>query len=148
MTKERKEQLSNRLVLNFGILLLAGLVLLYVNTALRNGGSARNLAYLFILIAGIVGAALAVFLFVWGKKKNPKVQNYSAVGLGVFVGCALLYASKLDLISGYTNVLAVKVTYIAMAVYFVVMAIITSIQLRKPLIKDASKKIVHAKKRK
>ncbi len=148
MTKERKEQLSNRLVLNFGILLLAGLVLLYVNTALRNGGTARNLAYLFILIVGIVGAALAVFLFIWGKKKNPKALNYSAVGLGLFVGCAMLYISKLNVIPSYNNVLAVKVTYIAMAVYFVVMAIITSIQLRKPLVKDESKKIVHVKKRK
>ncbi len=148
MTKERKEQLSNRLVLNFGILLLAGLVLLYLNTALRNGGSARQLAYVIILIAGIVGAALAVFLFVWGMKKNPKVKNYSAIGLGVFVGSALLYISKLNLIPSYTNVLAVKVTYIAMAVYFIVMAIIIGIQVRKPLIKDESKKIVHAKKRK
>ncbi len=148
MTKERKEQLSNRLVLNFGILLVAAVVLLYVNTALRNPGS-KNLTYLIILITGIVSAASAVFLFIWGKIKKNAVKNYSAIGVGVWVGCVMLYASKLiSWFPHYTSVKAVIAVYIAMAVYFIILAIVTAIMLRKPLIKDESKKIVHAKKRK
>ncbi len=147
MTRERKEQLSNRLVLNFGILLVAAVVLLYVNTALRNASS-RELTYLIVLIAGIVSAVLAVFLFVWGKMNKPAVKNYSAVALGVFVGCAILYGSKVVSFPLYNHVNAVIAVYLAMAVYFIVMAIITAVMLRKPLVKDPSKKIVHAKKRK
>ncbi len=148
MTKEKKEKLSNRLVLNFGILLAAALVLLYVNTALRNGGSARSIAYQVVLIIGLVGAAMAIFLFVWGKLKKPAVKNYSAVGLGVFIGSAMIYLAKLNLIPKYNNVKAVIAVYIAMAAYFVVIATVTAIQLRKPVIKPENKKIVHSKKRK
>ena len=150
MTREKKEQLSNRLVLNFGILLAAGLVLLYVNTALRNGGSARSLAYLIVLITGIVSAVGTVFLFVWGKLKKPAVKNYSAVFLGMLIGCVAIYVSKFPWFIGwgYNNVKAVICVYLAMAFYFIVLAIITGIQMRKPLIKDETKKIVHAKKRK
>ncbi|MBR6728557.1 MAG: hypothetical protein IKL80_00210 [Clostridia bacterium] len=148
MTKAKKEQLSNRLVLNFGILLAAGLILLYVNSALRSGGSAANAAYLVILIVGILAAALAVFLFVWGKAKKPALKNYSAVGLGVFIGCAMLYLAKLNWIPNYTNVVAVIAVYLAMAVYFIVLAIITGVMLRKPVIKAEADKIVHAKSKK
>ncbi len=147
MTKERKEQLSNRLVLNFGILLVAAVVLLYVNTALRNASS-RELTYTIILIAGIVSAALAVFLFVWGKIKGTKAKNYSAVALGAFIGCALLYASKVITYPLYNHIAAVITVYIAMAVYFIVMAIITAVLVNKPTIKNANEKIVHSKKKK
>ncbi len=147
MTRERKEQLSNRLVLNFGVLLVAAVVLLYVNTALRNAGS-RELTYLIVLIAGVVSAVAAAFLFIWGKMNKPAVKNYSAIGLGTFIGCALIYASKVVPVPVYDHVAAVITVYIAMAVYFIVLAIITAIMLRKPLIKDPSKKIVHTKKRK
>lgn len=147
MTRERKEQLSNRLVLNFGILLVAAVVLLYVNTALRNASS-RELTYLIVLIAGIVSAVLAAFLFVWGKLNKPAAKNYSAIPLGVFIGCVILYGSKVVSLPLYNHVNAVIAVYLAMAVYFIVMAIITAVMLRKPLVKDPSKKIVHAKKRK
>ena len=147
MTKVMKEKLSNRLVTNFGILLAAGLVLLYVNSALRSGASARNIAYWVILVVGILAAALTVFLFTYGKKK-PAIKNYSAVGLGVFIGCMALYLSKFGIIPGYTNVRVVIGLYIAMAVYFIVLAVITGIQLRKPTIKKESEKIVHSKKKK
>jgi len=147
MTREKKEQLSNRLVINFGVLLTAGLVLLYVNSALRSGYTARNIAYWVILFAGILAAAFAVFCLIYGKKK-PVIKNYGAVGLGIFIGCAALYISKFGIIPGYTNVRAVIGLYVAMAVYFIVMAIITGIQLRKPVVKKESEKIVHSKKKK
>lgn len=146
MTKEKKEQLSNRLVLNFGILLAAGLVLLYINSALRSGGKAMNIAYWFLLIVGIISILLGIFLFVWGKLKKPSVKNYSAVCLGTLIGCAALYISKLGWIPGYDKVTAVISVYIAMAVYFIVMAIITAVQLHKPTVKSEAEKAAHAKK--
>ncbi|MBE7022597.1 MAG: hypothetical protein E7414_05230 [Ruminococcaceae bacterium] len=146
MTRKEKERLSNRLVLNFGVLLAAGLILLYVNSALRSGG--RSIAYWVILIAGILGAVGAAVLFFWGRLKKPAIKNYSAVGLGLFIGCAMLYVSKLGWIPGYTHVRAVIAVYIAMAAYFIVMAIITGIMLRKPLIKTESEKITHTAKSK
>lgn len=150
MTRERKEQLSNRLVLNFGVLLIAAVALLYVNTALRNGGSARLIAYKVVMVVGIVAAALAVFLFVWGTiKKKAAIRNYSAIGLGVWVGCIMIYASKLvTWFPTYKPVKAVTAVYLAMAIYFVVFAIVTAIMLRKPVIKPESAKIVHTKKNK
>ncbi|MBR7163989.1 MAG: hypothetical protein IKD21_03375 [Clostridia bacterium] len=147
MTREKKEQLSNRLVLNFGVLLIAAVILLYVNTALRNASS-RDLTYLIVLIVGIVSAVFAAFLFIWGKMNKPGIKNYSAIGLGTFIGCALIYASKVVPVPAYDHVMAVITVYVAMAVYFIVMAIITAVMLRKPLVKSESQKIVHAKKRK
>ena len=147
MTREKKEQLSNRLVLNFGVLLVAAVVLLYVNTALRNASSS-DLMYLILMITGIVSAVATVFLFIWGKINKPSVKNYSAIPFGVGIACVLLYASKINRFILYTPARAVVTVYVAMAVYFVVLAIITAILLRKPVIKDANKKIVHAKKRK
>lgn len=143
MTKEKKEQLSNRLVLNFGILLTAGLILLYVNSALRSGGKTANIAYLVILIAGIVSLALGVFLFVFGKLKKTAVKNYSAVCLGTLIGCAMLYLSRFNWIPGYTKVRAVIAVYLAMALYFIILAIVISVQMRKPLVKSASAKNLH-----
>ncbi len=147
MTQKRKEQLSNRLIMNFAFLLLGALILLYVNTGLRNGGAAKELTYTLLLIAGIVGAVFAIVLFALGTaKKSSSMKNYSAVGLGVLIGSMMIYLSKI--IPGYNNVTAVIVTYIAMAVYFVALAIIIGIAMRKPIEKDPAKKIVHAKKRK
>ncbi|MBR5236222.1 MAG: hypothetical protein IKW06_02460 [Clostridia bacterium] len=145
MTKEQKEKLSNRLVLNFGILLAAGLVLLYVNSALRGGFRAAGITYTIMLIVAVLCVLLGIFLFVWGKKKKPAVKNYSAVCLGVFIGCAMIYFSGLNLVPAYTKTVAVISVYIAMAVYFIVLSIITSIQLRKPTIKSEAELLARAK---
>lgn len=136
MTKEKKEQLSNRLVLNFGILLVGALIMLYVNSSIKSIYS--QIAYTVILVLGILGAIAAVLLFVLGPKKSPKLKNYSAVGLGVFVGAALIYLSKLNLLSFYSKSFAVVTVYLAMLVYFIVMAVYTGIMLRKPTVKDAA----------
>ena len=135
MTRERKEQLSNRLVLNFGILLGAALIMLYVNNALRSGGTYRSVTYTVLLILGIIGAVGAVAFFLLGKLKLPKLKNYSAIFLGDFIICAMLYIVKFSWIPGYTNVVSVITVYIAMAVYFIILAIITAVQLRKPIVK-------------
>ena len=145
MTKEQKEKLSNRLVLNFGILLAAGLVLLYVNSALRNGLRAAQVTCNTLFVVGIISALLGIFLFVWGKVKKTAAKNYSAICLGVFIACAMIYFSGLNLIPSYTKTVAVLSVYIAMAVYFIVLSIITSIQLRKPTIKSEAELAARAK---
>lgn len=136
ITKERKEQLSNRLVLNFGLLLAAALILLYVNNALRSGGVYASVTYTVLLILGIIGAIGAIGFFALGKVKYPKLKNYSAIFLGDFVICAMLYAAKLSFIPGYGNIEAVIAVYVTMTVYFIVMAIYTSIIVNKPIAKE------------
>ncbi len=131
MTKERKEQLSNRLVLNFGVLLFGALLMLYVNSSIKSIYS--EIAYIVILVLGILGALSAVLLFVLGKKKNLKLKNYSVVGVFVFASSALIYLSKLNL---YSKNFAVITVYILMLVYFVVLAVCTGILLNKPVVKD------------
>lgn len=145
MTKERKEQLSNRLVLNFGILLGAALIMLYVFNALRS--SFANTTFLVLLVLGIVGVVGAVVFFVLGKLKYPKMKNYSAVFLGVAIGCALLYLSKFSFIPYYSKTVAVVTVYIAMAVYFIVLAIITSVQLRKPVVEEKAAQELDSRRR-
>ena len=146
MTKEKKEQLSNRLVLNFGILLAAGLVLLYVNTALRSGGNAMRWAYVFLLVVAIISVVLGLFLLIWGKLKKPSVKNYSAVCLGTLIGSAAIYITNFGWIPNYDKVTAVICVYIAMAGYFVVMAIITAVQLHKPTVKSEAETAAKQKK--
>ena len=136
MTKEKKEQLSNRLVLNFGVLLLGALIMLYVNSAIKSSYQIRNTAYTIILIVGIIGIIAAVGLFAYGKKKNPKLTNYSAIGLGIVVASAIIYCAKLHVASFFTANFAVVTVYLLMLVYFIIMAIYTAIQMRKPIEKD------------
>jgi len=125
LTKEKKEQLLNRLVLNFGILLIGAFLMLYVNGLLR--GSYSKLTYTIILVLGILGAVSAVLLFVLGKKKNLKLKNYSAVGIGVFVAAIILYISKFNLFSFYSKSFAVALVYILMLVYFIILAVYTKL---------------------
>ncbi len=135
MTKERQEQLSNRLVMNFGILLGAALIMLYVNSALRSGGMYRSVTYTILLVLGIIGIAGAIAFFVLGKLKKPKLTNYSAIFLGDAIICAMLYIVKFGWIPGYNTVASVVAVYLAMVLYFIILAIVTAIQLRKPVVK-------------
>ena len=146
LTKERKEQLSNRLVLNFGVLLIGAFLMLNVNGLLR--GNYSTLMYTIILVLGILGAVSAVLLFVLGKKKNLKLKNYSAVGIGVFVASFLVYISKLNLFSFYSKSFAVALVYILMLVYFIILAVYTKIMTSKPLVKDSAVLKKNKKKRK
>ncbi len=138
MTREEKERISNRLVMNFGILLLAALVLLYVRSALSSSFS--GITYTIILIVGIACLLASIVMFVLGKKNSSKIKNYSAIPFGVFVGSMVLYAAKLNIIPLYRWNTAVATLYLLMLIYFTVMAVITAIQLRKPLIKPARNK--------
>ena len=146
MTREKKEQISNRLVLNFGVLLAAALVLLYVRSALSS--TISNVTYIIIAIIGVLCLAGSIVMFVLGKKNSEKLKNYSAIPFGTFIGCAVIYCAKLGFISGYSWNKAVIAVYILMAVYFVIMAIITAVLLKKPTIKNVDEKELARKKNK
>ncbi len=145
MTRQEKERISNRLVANFGILLAGALVLLYVNSALQSNSAATTFVYNALPFVAGISLALGLFLFFWGKKKGNAAKNYSAVCLGTLIASIVLYFPKFGLIQGFISKTAVLTVYALMVVYFVVMAIITAVQLRKPLTKEP---IRHAKKRK
>ncbi len=154
MTKKQKEKLSNRLVLNFGILLAAALVLLYVNTAFLSSGLAIRSAYTAMLVVAILSAVLGIFMFVFGLMKKSRLKNYSAICLGTFLASALIYSTKLGFISNFSAISAIKLVYILMAVYFIVMAIITWILISRPTVKteaemlEKQKRYGHSKKNK
>lgn len=146
MTKERKEQLSNRLVINFAFLLLASMIMLYVRGGIMS--SRPNVAYIVVLILGILGLCASVALFMLGKSKKPVLKNYSAVGLGAFIIALLVYLSKFTILGFYSKSIAITTVYLTMLVYFIIMAIYTFIQLRKPLIKEPSKESLKKSKKK
>ena len=81
MTREEREKLSNRLILNFGILLCGALIMLYVYNFI-SAGYAIQTAYT-VGIIGIISAVAAIVFFVLGKTKFPKIKNYSAIFLGL-----------------------------------------------------------------
>jgi len=110
--------------------------MLYVNSAIKSTYQIRNTAYTIILIVGIIGLVAAVGLFAYGKKKKPSIKNYSAIGLGVAIASAIIYLAKTPFKPFYTANFAVITVYLLMLVYFIIMAIYTAIQMRKPIEKD------------
>ena len=70
MTKEQREKISNRLTLNFGILLCGALIMLYVYNFVVAGYVHETVN--FVGIVGILSAVAAIVLFVLGKVKYRK----------------------------------------------------------------------------
>lgn len=144
MTRQEKERISNRLVLNFGILLAGALVLLYVNSALQSNSSATTFVYNALPFVAGISLILGLFLFFWGKAKKNAAMKYSSICLGTLIASIILYFPKFGLIPGFISKTAVLTVYALMVVYFIVMAVITAVQLKKPLEKEP---IRHAKKK-
>ena len=154
ITKEQKEKVSNRLVLTFGILLAASLVLLYVYNFYASGWNTQLVKTVGIL--GIIFAVAAIAMFVFGLKKCPKLKNYASIPLGAFIASAFIaYLPKLDFFMAafsnifhkhYTTGVAVVVCLILMAIYFIVLAIYTAIYLKNHPVLIEKKKIHHKKK--
>lgn len=144
ITKEQKEKVSNRLVLNFGILLAGALIMLYVYNFVSAGytSSVKNV----LLTLGIIFAVATVATFVLGMKKLPSLKKYSPVTLGVFIACGVVASTKF--IPAFPIKTAILVVFILMAVYFIVMAIYTAIYLKAHPVLIEKKKIHHKKKRK
>lgn len=150
ITKEQQERVSNRLVLNFGILLAGALVMLYIYNFTAAGYQAQVKSVLGVL--GIVFLAIAIAMLVLGFKKYPKLKNYSAIPFGAFIPCALIsYFHKVPFLSAklpaFSAENAVVLTLILMAVYFVVLAIYTGIYSATHTVLVEKKKIHHKKKK-
>ena len=149
ITKEQKEKVGNRLILNFAILLSGALLLLYVfNFNMGYPTQVKSVLGVLGIVFAVVGIAMLVFGFV---KKNTKLKRYSSIFFGAFIPCALVsYVSKLPLVanSNYTTKTAVGISLILMVVYFVVLAIYTAVYLHTHPVLIEKKKIHHKKKKK
>ncbi len=149
MTKQEREKVSNRLVLNFGILLAGALIMLYVWNFISAGyiRQAQNVCG----ISAIVAAVLAIVLFVVGTVKKNAMKRYSAVALGVFIAGAIVYLPAVSSLTQKLTILtpknAVIFVFLLMLVYFIVMAIVTGVILKKHPEAPTEKKIQHAKKK-
>lgn len=151
MTKDEREKISNRLTLNFGILLCGALIMLYLYNFVI-AGYAHEVANV-VGIVGILSAIAAVIMFVLGKKNYPKIKNYSAIFLGMFIAALIVYLPKLpfmaNLLPTFTTITAIIAVFILMLVYFVVLAVVSGIILKThPEAPAEKKKIQHAKGKK
>lgn len=151
MTKEQREKISNRLTLNFGILLCGALIMLYVYNFVTAGYVHETANFLGIV--GILSAVAAVVLFVLGRVKYPKIKNYSAIFLGIFIAALIVYAPRItfiaNLLPAFTIKTAIIVVFLLMLAYFIVFAIVSGIILKThPVAPVEKKKIQHSKRKK
>ena len=145
MTKEQREKVSNRLILNFGILLCGALIMLYVYNFINAGyvSQAQNVCG----VVAIISAVLAIVFAVIGKVKGNKLLSVAPVFLGMFIAGAITYLPRL--VSALEAKTAVIIVFLAMLVYFIIMAVITAVILKKhPEQPKEKKQIHHAKKKK
>jgi hypothetical protein len=139
MTKTEKEKLSNRLVLNFAVLLGAALILLYVYNGVISAyvNVWTNVLWAFLGI-GVVGAA---FFFVWGKLKKPNLFNYGWIFAGIAIASALVVWTFTEVRVWVANFIPffqtnatqkmICAVYILMLVYFIALYIVTTLQQRR-----------------
>ena len=144
ITKEEKERISNRLVLNFGILLAGALAMLYVYNFVAAGYTSAVENVLFVLC--IIFAIAAISTFILGKKKFPSLKKYAPICLGIFLACGIVASTKF--ITAFPIKTSIVSVFILMAIYFVVIAIYTAIYLKTHPVLVEKKKIQHKKKRK
>ena len=144
ITREQKEKVSNRLVLNFGLILAGALVMLYVYNFV--GGGYQSMVQNVLLVLSIIFLAGAIATFILGKKKFPKLEKYTWILLGAFILSGLVASSKF--IPTFPIRTSIYVAFILLAIYFIVMAIYTAIYLKTHPVIIEKKKIVHKKKRK
>ncbi len=150
ITKEQKEKVSNRLVLNFGILLAGALIMLYVYNFTVSGYSLEVKNVLGVL--GIILAVIAIAMLVLGFTKYPKFKNYSAIPFGAFIPCALIsYFHKIPFLSSafptFSATHAIIITLLLMALYFIVLCVYTGIYMATHKV-IVEKKVIHHKKKK
>ena len=144
ITKEEKERISNRLVLNFGILLAGALAMLYVYNFVAAGYTSAVENVLFVL--AIVFAIATILTFILGKKKFPSLKKYSPICLGIFIACGIVASTKF--INAFPVKTSILLVFILIAVYFAILAIYTAIYLKTHPVLVEKKKIQHKKKRK
>lgn len=151
MTKQEREKISNRMVLNFGIVLCGALIMLYVYNFVSAGYITETQNTVGII--GILAAITAVVFFILGMKGHPKMKNYSGLFLGAFITALVTYAPRIsfvtNLIPAFTAKSAIIVVFLLLLAYFVVFAIVNGIILKThPEAPAEKKKIQHAKGKK
>lgn len=151
ITREEREKISNRLVLNFGILLCGALVMLYIYNFV-NANYIKQTATA-VGIIGIIALIATVVFFILSKKKDGKFKTVSAISLGAFVCALITYIPSLgfvkNLLPAFTMKTAIISVFILMLVYFVVMCVVTMVTLAiHPLAPVQKNKIQHAKGKK
>lgn len=160
ITQEQKEKVSNRLVLNFGVLLAGALVLLYVYNFYVSNHTVQLMKVLRTL--GYIFAGLAVVMFGASfTNKFRKLRNYAAIPFGAFIA-TLFLAFLPDFVTyrspfmvqfnnitghGYSFTMATLIVCALMVLYFVVLAIYTAIYLKTHPVATQKKKIQHKKKK-
>ncbi len=144
MTKEQREKVSNRLILNFGIILAGALVMLYVYNFISAGyvRQAQNV----VGVAAIISAVLAIVFAVIGKVKGNKMASVAPVFLGMFIAGAITFLPRF--VSALDAKTAVIIVFLAMLLYFIVMAVITAVILKKHPEQPREKKQIHHAKKK
>lgn len=144
MTKEQREKVSNRLILNFGILLCGALIMLYVYNFISAGyvNQAQNV----VGVIAIISAIAAIVFAVLGKVKNEKLFKWAPVFLGMFIAGAITFLPRL--IPALTAKNAVIIVFLLMLVYFIVMAVITAVILKTHPEQPKEKKAIHHAKKK
>lgn len=145
MTKNEREKVSNRLILNFGIILAGALIMLYVYNFISAGyvKQAQNV----VGVVAIISAVLAIVFAVIGKVKGSNLLKVAPMLLGMFVAGAITFLPRF--IPALDAKTAVIIVFLAMLVYFIVMAVITAVILKKhPEQPREKKQIHHAKKKK
>lgn len=151
MTREEREKLSNRLILNFGILLCGALIMLYIYNFVSAGYSVPTANTVGVI--GIISAVAAIVFFVLGKTKFPKIKNYSAIFLGMFIAALITYAPRFrfvtKLVPAFTMKTAVISVFVLMLAYFIVLSIVTAVILKThPEAPVEKQKMQHAKGKK
>ncbi len=151
MTKQEREKISNRLLLNFGVVLCGALVMLYVYNFVNAGYviEAQNT----IGVIGILAAIAAVVFFILGNKSHPKMKNYSGLFLGIVIAALVTYAPNIPFVANLIPALnaksAIVLVFLLLLAYFVVFAVVSGIILKThPEAPAEKKKIQHAKGKK
>ena len=145
MTKEQREKVSNRLILNFGILLFGALLMLYVFNFINAGyvTQAQNV----VGVIAIIAVVLAIAALILGKTKMPQLLKAAPVLLGVCIAGAITYLPRF--ISALDAKTAVMIVFVLMVVYFIVIAVVTAVTLKlHPEQPKEKKNVHHAKKKK
>lgn len=159
ITQEQKDKASNRVVLNFGVLLAGALVLLYAYNFYANGWSMQ--LYKVLGVLGYIFAGLAAVMFGASfTNKFRKIRNYAAIPFGAFIATVFLvylpnnysynaFMVTFNNITGkiYDFKMATLIVCALMVLYFVVLSVYTAIYLKTHPVAVQKNKIQHKKKK-
>ena len=159
ITQEQRNKVSNRVVLNFGVLLAGALVLLYAYNFYVNNWFLQ--LYKVLRTLGYIFAGLAVVMFGASfTKKFRKLRGFAAIPFGAFIATVFLvflpnnytfnaFMVKFNNITGkmYDFRMATMIVCALMVLYFVILSVYTAIYLKTHPVAVQKNKIQHKKKK-